>query len=358
LRQSNEYEHLFQLNRPHTTMNSISSRRLDLSKFPRHALLEGATPIQHLARLSARLGGADIYVKREDLTGLGGGGNKLRKLEFLIGEALASGADTVITVGARQSNHARLTAAAAARVGLQCELVLTRSVPRTDPDYIENGNVLLDALFGARVHDLPGTANALQFAEERANELRAQGRNVYVCPLGGSSPAGCLGYADCAAEIIAQAQAQNITFDRIVVPNGSGGMHAGLVAGFVALGLDTSRIAAFAVLWDASHAHSVTLEKARQTLQLIDPSLRMNDDAVSIDGAQLGPGYGIPTDNMRAAVRLMASTEGLLLDPVYSGKAFAGLVENVSSGKYAAGEKILFVMSGGLPGLFAYRNEF
>ena len=339
-------------------MNSASPHRLDLSKFPRHTLLEGPTPIQHLERLSARLGGADIYVKREDLTGLGGGGNKLRKLEFLIGEALSRGADTIVTVGARQSNHARLTAAAAARVGLQCELVLTRTVPRSDHDYLENGNVLLDALFGARVHDLPGTANALQFADERANELRAQGRNVYVCPLGGSSPVGCLGYADCAAEIVAQSHAQNLAFDRIVVPNGSGGMHAGLIAGLLALGLDPSRIAAFTVLGKADHARAVTLDKANQTLQLIDPSLRVSDDAISIDEAQLGSGYGIPTDSMRAAVRLMASTEGLLLDPVYSGKAFAGLLDNVSTGRYAAGQKVLFIMSGGLPGLFAYRNEF
>ena len=339
-------------------MNSASSPSLDLSRFPRRTLLDGPTPIQHLARLSARLGGADIYVKREDLTGLGGGGNKLRKLEFLIGEALARGADTVITVGARQSNHARLTAAAAARVGLRCELVLTRTVPRSDHDYLENGNVLLDALFDARVHDLPGAANALQFAEERANELRAQGRNVYVCPLGGSSPVGCLGYADCAAEIVAQSQALNLAFDRIVVPNGSGGMHAGLVAGFVAMGLDPSCIAAFTVLGRAAHAYPLTLKKANQTVQLIDPSLCVSDDAISIDEAQLGPGYGIPTESMRATVRLMASTEGLLLDPVYSGKAFAGLVENVGIGKYPAGQKILFVMTGGLPGLFAYRNEF
>src|SRR6202012_3649741 len=126
----------------------------------------------------------------------------------------------------------------AARVGLACELVLTRAVPRFDHDYIENGNIVLDSLFDARIHDLPGSANALQFAEERANELRAQGRNVYVCPLGGSSPVGCLGYADCAVEIVAQSSAAGISFDHIVVPNGSGGMHAGLVAGFAALGRD------------------------------------------------------------------------------------------------------------------------
>jgi len=342
-------------------MNSTPMSRtakLDLSRFPRHELLEGPTPIQHLPRLSAHLGGANIYVKREDLTGLGGGGNKLRKLEFLIGEALALGADTIMTVGARQSNHARLTAAAAARVGLQCELVLTRTVPRSDHDYMENGNVLLDSLFGAHVHDLPGSANALQFAEQRANALRAQGRNVYVCPLGGSSPVGCLGYADCAAEIMDQSRAAKLSFDRIVIPNGSGGMHAGLIAGFVALGQDPSSVAGFTVYGDAAHAHATTLDKANQTLQLIDPNLRVNQSDVSIDEAQLGQGYGIPTDGMRAAVRLLASMEGLLLDPVYSGKAFAGLVEGVRNGKYAAEQKVLFVMSGGLPGLFAYRGEF
>lgn len=335
-------------------MTLAPTSQLDLSKFPRRALLEGPTPIQHLPRLSAHLGGVNVFVKRDDLNGLGGGGNKLRKLEFLIGEALASGADTIITVGARQSNHARLTAAAAARVGLECELVLTRAVPRDDPDYVDNGNILLDA----HVHDLPGSANALQFAEDRASELRAQGRRVYVCPLGGSSPVGCLGYADCAAEIVGQAKVDGISFDRIVVPNGSGGMHAGLVAGLVAMGRDPSLVSAFTVYGKAEQARSATLDKANQTAQLINATLRVDSSAISIDEAQLGAGYGIPTDGMRAAVRLMASTEGLLLDPVYGGKAFAGLVENATAGHYRAGQNILFVMTGGLPGLFAYRSEF
>lgn len=334
------------------------SPKLDFSRFPRRVLLEGPTPIQHLPRLSAGLRGVNVFVKRDDLNGLGGGGNKLRKLEFLIGEALAGGADTIITVGARQSNHARLTAAAAARVGLKCELVLTRAVPRFDADYVDNGNILLDGLFDAHVHDLPGSANALQFAEDRAVELRTQGRNVYVCPLGGSSPVGCLGYADCAVEIIAQSKAMGVSFDRIVVPNGSGGMQAGLVAGLVSSGLEPSLVAGFAVYGPAGQARSITLDKANQTAQLIDPNLRVDSSAISIDESQLGQGYGIPTDAMRAAVRLLASTEGLLIDPVYGGKAFAGLLESVRSGNYRAGHNILFVMTGGLPGLFAYRSEF
>ncbi|EDT41111.1 D-cysteine desulfhydrase family protein [Burkholderia ambifaria] len=339
-------------------MTAPKSLPFDLSKFPRSPLLEAVTPIQPLSRLSARLGGPDIFVKRDDLNGIGAGGNKLRKLEFLIGEALAAGADTIITVGARQSNHARLTAASAARVGLKCELVLTRAVPRFDDDYVNNGNILLDALFDAHVHDLPGSTNALEFAEDRANELRRQGRRVYVCPLGGSSPIGCLGYADCAREIVAQSDASGLMFDRIMLANGSGGMHAGLVAGYVALGLDPALIIGFAVYGSALKSTEITVDKANQTARLIDDGLKVEASAISIDDSQLGPGYGVPTKSMLAAVRLMASTEGILLDPVYSGKAFAGLVDSVRAGKYVAGQKLLFVMSGGLPGLYAYRAEF
>src|SRR6187402_3097206 len=162
-----------------------------LATYPRFKLMEGPTSIQALGRLQRQLAGVNVYVKRDDVMGLGGGGNKLRKLEFLIGEAISSGADTVITVGARQSNHARLTAAAAARAGLACELVLTRTVPRTSEAYVTNGNVLLDAV----IHDLPASEDAMSFAQHRASELEANGHRVYICPLGGSSATGCLGYA-------------------------------------------------------------------------------------------------------------------------------------------------------------------
>src|SRR5580698_6334365 len=164
----------------------MTLRATDLARFPKTQLRDGPSPIVALSRLSQHLGGAEIYVKREDVDGLGGGGNKLRKLEFLIGEAQAAGADTIITVGGRQSNHARLTAAAAARAGMKCELVLARLVPIDDDDYVNNGNVVLDLLFGAVIHDIPGNVSALDFAEERAAQLRSQGRRVYVCPLGGS----------------------------------------------------------------------------------------------------------------------------------------------------------------------------
>lgn len=341
-----------------THMNVAIPHQLDLSGFARRLLLEGPTPIQHLPRLSAHLHGANIFVKRDDLSGLGGGGNKLRKLEFLIGESLAMEADTIITVGARQSNHARLTAAAAAHVGLKCELVLTRSVPMSGVEYTDNGNILLDGLMGAHIHDLPASANALAYAEARADKLRAQGRRVYVCPLGGSSPVGCLGYANCASEIVSQSAAQALNFNQIVVPNGSGGMQAGLVAGYVALGLDPKIVRGYTVLNDGETAHAITLEKAKQTARLLNPALAVRGEDILIDGLHRGSGYGVATDDMRRAVRLLASTEGLLVDPVYGGKALGGLIEGIATHRFRPGQNVLFIMTGGLPGLFAYRGEF
>ena len=331
---------------------------LDLSAFPRFPLIEGTTPVQHLGRLSKLSGDVDIYVKRDDLTGLGGGGSKLRKLEFLIGEALAQRADVIVTVGARQSNHARLTAAAAAKAGLACELVLTRTVPREDDDYIHNGNVLLDALLGARIHDLPGTADSMAFAQSRADELRKAGRNVYIAPMGGSSAVGNLGYAACAAEILAQSHELNVSFDRIALPNGSGGTQAGLAAGMIAMGEDPARVVSYNVLATHENPLSNTRLKTAETLALIRPGAALPDGGVVVEDGQRGEGYGIPTDAMREAVRLLATTEGLLIDPVYGGKAFAGLLHDIRSNTITPGSKVLFLMTGGLPGLYAYRSAF
>jgi L-cysteate sulfo-lyase len=204
-----------------------------LAAYPRVALLEGPTPIQKLVRLSQlpELNGCSLYVKRDDLTGLGGGGNKLRKLEFLLGEALAENADTLVTWGGFQSNHARLTAAVAARHGLACELILTPSAVRSDNDFCHNGNVLLDDLFGAKVHRLSRGVTPDSYAAELVAKLRNQGKKPFVMPLGGSSPRGSLGYAACAAEILQQADALGLRFDQIIVPNGSAGTYSGLLAG-------------------------------------------------------------------------------------------------------------------------------
>ncbi|UYY60182.1 D-cysteine desulfhydrase family protein [Sphingomonas sp. S2-65] len=334
--------------------------RSALAGFATESLLEGVTPIQRLPRLEAALGpaagGVPIFVKRDDLMGLGGGGNKLRKLEFLLGDAKAQGCDTFITTGALQSNHARLSAAASARAGLACELVLRRVVPREDPDYLHSGNQLLDPLFGARVYRLPGDADAMAFADARAAALLAKGRRAYVVGAGGSSPVGCLGYAACAAEILEQEASLGLRFARIVVANGSAGTHAGLAAGMALAGEAVGRVQSYTVLAPLDPARAETAALADATLAGL--SAAPLSETLEIDGSQLGDGYGIPTGAMLDAVRLMARTEGLLLDPVYSGKAFAGLLAAVREGRYAPGEAVLFVMTGGTPGLYAYRPIF
>lgn len=335
---------------------------MTLDDFPRLLLLEGATPIQRLHRLEnslgAELNGVRLFVKRDDIMGLGGGGNKVRKLEFLLGEALARGCDTFLTIGAVQSNHARLSAAACARTGLACELVLADVVPRRDGDYRRNGNVLLDGLFGATVHSATSFSEALEFARKREAALIRAGRKPYVVGGGGSSPVGCLGYAACAREIAAQEAALGERFARIVVPNGSSGTHAGLAAGFAAVGDDPLRVKSFTVLAPLEEARAATLEKARATLELLEPEAELSADAIDVAGDQLGAGYGIPTEACVASIRAMASLEGLLIDPVYGAKAFAGLLADVREGRCREGEAVLFVMTGGTPGLFAYRAEF
>jgi D-cysteine desulfhydrase len=325
-----------------------------LEVFPRFPLIDAPTRIQRLERLEGALGlanGTRLWVKRDDL-GLGGGGNKLRKLEYLLGAALAEGCDTFVTIGGIQSNHARLSAAASARAGLACELVLAHMVPRDDEEYRRGGNVLLDGIFGAKLHLADGP-DAWPFAEARAEQLRAEGRRPYLVGAGGSSPIGCLGYAGCAAEIAAQESEAGLRFARIVVANGSSGTHAGLAAGFAAMGMDPARVKSFTVLAPLDLARAATLDLARRTLALLDPDARI--EGVDVAGEHRGEGYGIATDAMLDAVRLMARTEGLLLDPVYSGKAFAGFLDDARSG---AGGDMLFVMTGGTPGLFAYRSDF
>ena len=308
--------------------------------------------------MGSSLNGVRLYAKRDDLMSLGGGGSKLRKLEFLLGDAAAAGADTIIATGGRQSNFARLAAAAAARFGLACELVLSRMVPRDGDEYDRNGNILLDELFGARIHHLSPGVDSTRFAEERAEELRRADHIGYVATLGGSSPVGSVGYAACALEIQAQSLELDIDFAVIAVPNGSSGTQARLVAGYRALGLDATRVRSHTVLAAAASATAATVEKANAVLTLLGFQASVSADDVKVSGDQLGAGYGVSTPAMIKAVRLMASREGLLLDPVYSGKAFAGLLADISAGQYKTGDNVLFIMTGGSPGLYAYASDF
>lgn len=333
-----------------------------LSAFARADFLQGPTPIQRAERLEQLLGlvprGIRLFLKRDDHMLLGSGGNKLRKLEFHIGTAQQAGVDTVITVGGVQSNHARLTAAVCARLGIDCELILTRSVPKSEVDYELNGNVLLDQLFGADLQVFAAGTDSLARAEARAAQLRDAGRKVLVISMGGSTPLGSLGYARCAAEIAQQETALGLTFQQVVVPNGSAGTHAGLAAGFQLLGRGASIVKSWSVLSDRDSSAARTLKLTQDIMALLGSNALVRSEDIVIDGSQLGEGYGLPTPAMRDAVRLMARAEGLLIDPVYSGKAFAGLVADLQQGRFRDGDNVLFVMTGGTPGLYAYRETF
>jgi D-cysteine desulfhydrase len=330
-----------------------------LDRIARARLLDGPTPIQRLNRLESVLGkDVAIHVKRDDLMSLGAGGSKLRKLEFLMGDALAQGCDAFVTTGGLQSNHARLSAAACARLGLKCEVVLAPMVRYHGDGYRDNGNVLLDKLLGATVHEVPEGTDALAFAHERAAVLRSLGFKPYVAGLGGSTPVGALGYVSGARELLAQEAERGEAFSHIVLPTGSCGTHAGLSVGLAMASARPQRLQAFTVL----SPRDVAMTKTRELIGHLQAQLEFASseaaDAVRIDEGQLGDDYGIPTDAMREAVRLMAQTEGLLLDPVYSGKAFAGLLHDIRHGAIPPGSSVLFIMTGGMPGLFAYREVF
>lgn len=330
------------------------------ARHPRVRLLDGPTPVQRLHRvesaLAGVLNGARLFVKRDDAMALGGGGGKLRKLEFLIGEAVHQGADTLIATGSFQSNSARLAAAAAARAGLHCELVLTASASQQHTDYRQNGNALLSTLFGASLHAASDADAARVLAESRRRELAAKGRRAFILPGGATSAIASLGYAACAFEIARQQVELGLRFDHILLANGSSGSHAGLLAGFAALEAPRPAITGFAVFKPAAETRRATLAHARAALELLGSDARLADREVEVSGSQLGDGYGRTTSDAIEAIRFLAAHEGLLLDPVYSGKAFAGLLEQARRGQLDPRHAILFVMTGGAPSLFAYRG--
>ena len=317
------------------------------------------TPIEALPRLSAHLGGPEIFVKRDDCTGLAFGGNKTRKLEYLMAEATALGADTMITTGGVQSNHVRQTAAAAAKLGFAVELVLGRTVPIAEDDYDRTGNVQLDRLLGATLHFCDGEADRTAGMEQVAEAVRGRGGKPYVIPSGGSNPTGALGYVECLREIARQETELGHRFDTLVHATGSAGTQAGLVAGVAdtghpmqVIGID---IDAEAEVVEAKvrALTAATLERLGSTAEPADAVA-----AVRVEAGYAGAAYGVPSDEGLAAIRLLARLEGLLLDPVYTGKAMAGLIDLVERGRFRAGDKILFLHSGGAPALFAYRSWF
>lgn len=328
-----------------------------LNSFPRHILVPQPTIISKLDRLSAKLGGPEIYLKRDDSDFLGGGGNKLRKLEFYLGEAKATDCDTILAMGAWQSNHARLSAAAALSAGFACEIILAKKVARHDMDYNNNGNLLLDRIMGIKIHETDANADLINVALLRKQELEQTGKKVYIIPFGGSSALGSLGYVSCAHEIQEQQQQLNVNFDYIVTANGSSGTHAGLLAGSKLFKLNT-KIIGYNVLKSASETLATTQQLTNDILHLLGSSISVTDSEILLNDHYLGEGYGLPTTAMREAVKLLAREEGIFLDPVYSGKAFSGLIDDIKLGKYLGSDKVLFLMTGGFPGLYAYQGEF
>lgn len=319
------------------------------------ALAHLPTPFEPLPALSELLG-INLWIKRDDNTGLAGGGNKARKLEYLLAEALDNGADTLVTAGAIQSNHARQTAAAAAKYGLHCVLVLTRSVADRDETYHQNGNILLDHLLNAEVLQYPSGTDTTEICQQVVADLKEQGRKPYLIPVGGSNIVGSLGYIEAINELHEQAVTHEIVPDHIYLASGSAGTHAGVVAGTIA-GQHHWMVHGVSVGAPEKEQQQKVAElvcelsKATGSTGLPAPEIRVDD-------SQVGKGYGHPTPAMEEAVRLMAHKEGILLDPVYTGKAMAGLLADVRNGKIRSGETVVFWHTGGSQGLFAYAANF
>jgi D-cysteine desulfhydrase family pyridoxal phosphate-dependent enzyme len=309
------------------------------------------TPLEPLPRLSAELGGPELWVKRDDQTGLGLGGNKVRKLIFLAAEALRQGADTLITVGAQQSNHVRQTAAIAAQLGLHCVAVLRGTEPSPPPQ----GNYLLDRLLGAEIW-WAGHRPLLAELEAAATDQWERGRHPYVITYGGSSPVGVCGYVAAFAEFAQQAQARDLTFDAVVVASSSGGTQAGLVTGARALGY-AGRIVGVSIDWRAADFRPALAQLANDTSALLGLAEPLVPDDFTVADGYLGGGYGVVGDLEREAIALAARTEGLFLDPVYTGRAFGGLVDLIHRGEFHAGQRVLFWHTGGTPALFAYAGD-
>jgi D-cysteine desulfhydrase len=327
---------------------------MNLARFPRRRYTAGPTPLDPLRRLGAALGGPEIWIKRDDLLGLAGGGNKTRKLEFLVADALAGGCDTLVTVGAVQSNHCRLTLAAAAREGLKCRLVLEERVPGSYDPGASGNNFLFDLLGVEAVSVVAAGTDLAAAMRAIADDLAAQGRKAYPIPGGGSNPLGALGYAACAQELMAQTFEAGLAIDHVVCASGSAGTHAGLLAGLAGLnaGIPVTGISVRRPRAEQEgnvHALAVATAELLGTPPPPRASVTVLDDWV-------GPGYSLPTPEMREAVRLTASLEGVLLDPVYTGKAMAGLIALARGGKFKAGERVLFLHTGGSPALYAYQD--
>ena len=327
---------------------------MQLSRFPRIRLGHFPTPLEFMPRLTERLGGPRIFVKRDDCAGLGLGGSKVRKLEFNLGEALEQGCDSIVIHGSVQSNHARLAAAAAAKIGLRCTVVLEPRLKDVGEDYLTSGNVLMDRLFGADVRLFSAGTDLNEKTDEIGEEERSAGHRPYIIRGGAPTPAGALGYVSGAMEIMAQADRLGVAFDQVVHASDSGGAQAGFVVGFESLNADirVTGVGVGRTNTELEQRISYLANKTALRLQMRQKVRR--DHILAIDG-YAGGGYGKVGPETIEAIRLTAQYEGIVLDPVYTGKAMAGLIGMIRGGELLPEQTVLFIHTGGAPLVFAYR---
>ena len=327
-----------------------------LAGFERVHLCHQPTPLEEMPRLSKTLNGPRLWIKRDDCTGLATGGNKTRKLEFLMADAIGQGADIVVTQGAVQSNHVRQTAAAACKLGLDCYALLERRVPDKDIDYEKTGNVLFDYIFNTQIEFRPPGLDMNEQAREVTERLNADGRKAYFIPGGGSNEIGALGYVSTAQELLQQCISMQLDTKLIVLSTGSAGTHAGMVAGFHALGCDIPILGISVRQPEQIQIENVYNLAVKTAAQLTDKPLPR--EKVIVDDNYVGEGYGIPTESMVQATNILARNEGILLDPVYSGKGMAGLIGQIKSGEIKNDGDVIFLHTGGAVSLFAYEEQF
>lgn len=331
---------------------------MHLSRYPRLHFAHLPTALEPMQRISEALGGPNLWIKRDDCTGLSSGGNKTRKLEFIMGDAVKQKADTIITQGATQSNHARQTTAIAAKLGMECHILLEDRTGYEDEAYVYNGNVLLDQLHGATISSRPANTDMNAAMEELAQKLRDDGKKPYIIPGGGSNEIGALGYVNAAIELTTQANDRSLLIDHLVHATGSSGTQAGLVLGMEGM---NSGIPVYGVGVRApkQKQEEMVYALAQRTADFmgLNPDVVAREKVVA-NSDYVGDGYGLPTDSMVEAVKMLAQYEGILLDPVYSGKGFAGLIDLIRKGHFKKGENVVFLHTGGSISLFGYPQVF
>ena len=326
---------------------------MNLAKFARRRYTEGYTPLEYLPRFTQAVGGPNIYIKRDDLLGLTAGGNKTRKLEFLVADALSQGSDTLITCGAVQSNHCRLTLAAAVKEGLKCRLILEERVAGSYNPQSSGNNFLFRLLGVEKIQVVPGGSDMMAAMSKTAEDLSKEGRKGYIIPGGGSNPIGATGYVACAQEIQDQLFSKGISINRIVTPSGSAGTHAGLVTGFYGCNMNIP-VVGVSVSRDNEEQETLVYKLVENTAARLGINTSIPREAVVSNGDYWRPKYSVPNKKMVEAVNMLAKTEGILLDPVYTGKAMAGLIDLSRKAFFKKGENVLFVHTGGSPALYAY----